>query len=105
MALSNPYKLPRGNNSSLLDLHCQIGPEDWVYFKQLFPARNGVQDKILSTLFKKLIDELRRRNVDPHTHVGWHVDDPIYTLLDTILDGFQFVEGRTPRDNSGNPAA
>lgn len=93
--LTNPYN-PGGHSEDLLKIAGRVSPEDFFYFKKLFPIGTGMQDKIISNLFKKLIDELRRRNLDPTTDAAWSVYHPNYLLLTRLLDGVTFPDDGEP---------
>lgn len=57
-------------------------------------------DKIMATLFKKLIDELRRIDSETPIETAWCVDHDSYQILDDVIAKFQFVERRSTGEDS-----
>ena len=96
--LVNPYN-PDGYKDDLQKIAGRVSPEDYSYLRKLFPCGTGMQDKIVSILFKKLIDELRRLELDPATDAAWSVFHPNYLLLHRLLDGCNFGNIERPRDD------
>ncbi len=102
--LSNPYN-PLGIQWQ--DNHLiqgRVSQEDFFFLKQKYPYYPGLVDKIVSNLFKKVIDELRTRDSQTHIDTALYIDDPSYRILDEIVAGFTCVERRPAGEHSvGGP--
>lgn len=97
---SNPYSfLPDTPGHKVSG---RVAPDDFQYIRRLFPFRNGIQDSIVSTLYKALCDELRRHNLDPTDldTPAWASDHPTVLLLNRILGSVNFVERCASGDDS-----
>ncbi len=102
--LTNPYNPYRVQQSENHSLHARVSQDDFYFLKQKFPYYPGLIDKIVSNLFKKLIDELRKRDREIHIETALYIDDPTYRILDDVIAGFQIVERRTVGEHSvGGP--
>src|SRR5215831_14716092 len=97
--LQNPY-----GDLAEHKVSCRVDPQDYAYFQSHFPMLVGKTDKILSTLYKKFIDELRRRNPEPAYFIGL---DNGFEVLDEIVASFGIVERCTTGsvDSGGNAGA
>lgn len=104
--LTNPYNPLRIQQSENHSLHARVSQEDFYFLKQKFPYYPGLIDKLISNLFKKVIDELRERNSQTHIDTALYIDDPSYRILDEIVAGFTFVERRPVGEHSvGGPTS
>lgn len=100
--ISNPYKREGTTAAHLKKVSADVDPIDYAFFKRKFPnGCTGITDKLISTLYKKFIDELRRLDSDPSVpfDICFYSDSPGYTLLDSVLEGVQF--GQHARRESG----
>lgn len=75
----------------------RVSQDDFFFLKQKFPYYPGLIDKIISTLFKKVIDELRKRDQEQRVETALYIDDPSYRILDEIVTG---VERRSTGSDS-----
>ncbi len=98
--LTNPYNPYRVQQSENHSLHARVGQEDFYFLKQKFPYYPGLIDKVVSNLFKKVIDELRRRDSETHINTALYIDDPSYRILDDVIAGFTCMERRTVGEHS-----
>src|SRR5204862_1715119 len=96
--LTNPY--PDENKHFVT---ARVGAEDYFYLKRLLPMTVGMTDKILSTLYKKFVDELRK--LEP-LEQAWYVESPTHAVVDRLLNEFQrcpagrVVGQESPRDDA-----
>lgn len=81
-------------------VNARVGQEDFYFLKQKFPYYPGLVDKVISNLFKKVIDELRRRDSETHIETALYIDDPSYRILDDVIASLQVVERRTTGEHS-----
>lgn len=87
-------------------IHGRVSQEDFFFLKQKFPYYPGLVDKIVSNLFKKVIDELRERDRQTHIDTALYIDDPSYRILDAIVTGLSIMERRpTGNDSAGGDSA
>lgn len=103
--ITNPYN-PLGiqwQDNHLIN--ARVGQEDFFFLKQKFPYYPGLIDKLVSNLFKKTIDELRRRDQEQRIETALYIDDPSYRILDDIIGSLSFgVERRSVGEYSvGGP--
>lgn len=91
--IDNPYKRTGSVARDMKKVSADVAPQDYAFFKRKFPnGCTGITDKLISTLYKKLIDELRRIDDDPTIpfDICYYSDSPGYVLLDNVLGGIQF---------------
>lgn len=99
--LKSPYKHLGENRQTL---PCRVDPVDAAYLRSKFPyGLTGLYDVVLSTLFNKFINELRKREpFDP----ACFVNDPGYSILADVLDsvfvGRRTVGGRDSTEEVGS---
>lgn len=85
----------------------RVGSDDFVFLKKLFPMTTGLTDKIISTLFKKFIDELRIAAANEQLEPAWYVESPTYRSINEFLERFQrctfglAAGSESPRDDAG----
>ncbi len=60
--LKNPYK-DKTEPDTTQQIAGAVGVDDWNYVRERYPMR-GVQDKILSALFRKFAEEVKQRKLD-----------------------------------------
>lgn len=87
--LKNPYT----DLSTHHKVTARVSTHDYHYLKRLFGAHTGLSDKIISSLYKKLVDEIRSYGLDCDNtnHQAWHTEHPNHTLLERIIDRIQFA--------------
>jgi hypothetical protein len=98
--LQNPYN-PLGiqwQNNHLIQ--GRVSQEDFFFLKQKYPYYPGLVDKIVTNLFKKVIDELRKRDSETRIETALYIDDPSYRILDDIISGLEVMERRTTGEHS-----
>lgn len=95
----NPYHVQLRPGEQKKQILCRIHPADYYYLKRLFPMKVGIMDKLLSTLYKKFIDELKLAGLDPNNpdHIAWEANSPTYATVESILSEFR-------RCTAGRPA-
>lgn len=94
--ISNPYKKDGKTKSELKPVVGDVSPLDYAFFKSKFPCGcTGITDKLVSTLYKKFIDELRL--IDSATPItpSFYVTDPGFVLLDDLVARFGVHVGGT----------
>lgn len=77
--------------------------DDWHFLKRLFPQQVGLQDRVISILFKALLDELRRIHAITPLEQAWYVDSESYVVLERVLGNVNF-ERRVQGAAIGEPA-
>lgn len=83
--LKNPYKTPgvtRDPELHLMTTH--VSHDDYWFFKKRFCSA-AIGDKLLSNLFKTLIDELRYVDSNTPLEPAWHPEHPNYELLESFF--------------------
>jgi hypothetical protein len=102
--LQNPYN-PLGIQWQ--DNHLiqgRVSQDDFFFLKQKYPYYPGLVDKIVSNLFKAVIDELRKRDNETHIDTALYIDDPSYRILDEVIDGLTYMARRSVGEHSvGGP--
>lgn len=104
--MKNPYT--NGTDVPHHELHkvtARVHINDYRYVKRLFGgAVTGLSDKIISNLYKKLVDELRTYGFDPDIseHIAWHTEHPNHTVIDRIVAGISFA--RLSGEYTGHPS-
>jgi hypothetical protein len=104
--VKNPYT--NGTDVPHHELHkvtARVHINDYRYVKRLFGgAVTGLSDKIISNLYKKLVDELRTYGFDPDIseHIAWHTEHPNHTVIDRIVAGISFA--RLSGEYTGHPS-
>lgn len=87
-------------------IQCRVSQEDFFFLKHRFPYPNGVFDRVLSNLYKKLIDELRRRDQTKRIETALFIDDASWRVLDDVVASFQVMErGTIGEHSSGGDSA
>ena len=100
--LTNPY--PDENKHFVT---ARVGAEDYFYLKRLLPMTVGMTDKIISTLYKKFVDELRKLDSEQPLEQGWYIGSPTRVVIEQLLTEFQrcstgrVVGQESPRDDAG----
>lgn len=91
MPISNPYRSQLKPGEQAKTILCRIHPTDYYYLKRLFPFPIGIMDKVLSTLYKKFIDELKLAGLDPNNpdHTAWADNTESVELVESILSEFR----------------
>jgi hypothetical protein len=82
--LSNPY--PDENKHFVT---ARVGSEDYFFLKRLFPMTTGLTDKIISTLYKKFVDELRKLCIEQPLEQAWYVESPTHVVVGQLIAEFQ----------------
>lgn len=106
MDLVNPYN-PTGERwEDNHTVQCRVSQEDFFFIKQRFPFYNGLFDKILASLYKLLLDELRKIDSETPIETALYVGDPSYQTLAATLTRIQIVERRSIGEPSsgGSPS-
>lgn len=98
MPISNPYPdpIPGAKNHKVC---ADVSHPDYYFIKNRFQFLTGLTDKVLSTLYKKLIDELRaidtqliaegyKDGLEP----AWYIGNPAYDVLESMLNTTTFGE-------------
>lgn len=91
--VDNPYKRSGSIARDMKKVCADVDPHDYAFFKKKFPTGcTGITDKLISTLYKKIIDELRRLDSDPSVtfELSFYSNSDGYVLLDAVLAGIQF---------------
>lgn len=99
--LVSPYANDLVPGTPLHKVAGRVSQEDYHYFKSLFPLQIGLTDRMIATLFKTVVDELRRVSPEPSTLPG----DQTEQLLDDIVSRFNIKpDGNTeqPKLSYGN---
>ena len=87
--IDNPYKREGKTKSELKPVVGDVSPLDYAFFKSKFPCGcTGITDKLVSTLYKKFIDELRRIDAQSPITPSFYVTDPGFALLDDLIARF-----------------
>jgi hypothetical protein len=98
--LNNPYN-PLGIQWSENHLiQGRISQEDFFFLKRKYPYYPGLVDKIVSNLFKKVIDELRKRDSETYIETALYIDDDSYRILDDVIASLQVLERRAIGEHS-----
>lgn len=102
--INNPYKRSGALARDMKKVSADVDPQDYAFFKRKFPSGcTGITDKLISTLYKKIIDELRRLDSDPNVpfDLSFYSHSDGYVLLDAVICGIQFGQhaGRTGGSN------
>ena len=102
--LQNPYN-PSGVHWA--DNHLvqgRVSQEDFFFLKRKFPYYPGLVDKVISTLFKKVLDELRKIDSEVPFDTALYIDDASYKVLDDVIERLQVVERcSVGEDSVGGP--
>ena len=87
--LTNPYPtaLPGDQNHKVT---ARVSAHDYQFLKKLFPMTVGLSDKVISSLYKKLIDELRRIHAESPLEAAWELNHPTHAVLTTLLGNCSF---------------
>ena len=90
--LTNPYK--GDNPEPLRKVQADVGQADWERVFLGYPFR-GMQDTIISTLYKRFADEVKARGIPTHYEPG------NLQAYENILRGLTFSRtgGRGPGDD------
>ncbi len=102
-AIKNPYTTDQKDHY----VTARVAAEDYFFLKRLFPMTNGISDKVISILYKKFIDELRKFHADTPLEQAWYVESDTYIRVGELLKQFQrcavgLPSGtERPRDESG----
>lgn len=80
--ITNPYKR-KGTSVLHRKVLCDVGQDDWNMIFVAWPFR-GMQDAILSNLFKAFADEVRTYNIPKH------YDEASRNLFRELLEGITF---------------
>lgn len=75
-------------------IQCRVSQEDFFFLKHRYPYPNGVFDRLLSNLYKKVIDELRKRDQEQRIETALYIDDTSWQILDDVVASLQIVERR-----------
>lgn len=97
--LSNPY-YDKSKNVSYSDLHkltSAVSEEDFHFLKRRFPAEN-LSDRVISNLFKLLINELRIVDATNPIESAWYIDSASWDVLRSVIQRLE--TGRPVRDAS-----
>lgn len=89
--IPNPYN-PNGDDR-WNDNHkvvARVSQDDYFFLKKRFPMLTGLTDKVVSTIYKKLIDELRRIDSVTPIEPAWAITDPSYLVLRGVLERCSF---------------
>lgn len=78
----------------------RVGQEDFFFLKQKYPFYPGLLDKLVSTLYKAVIDELRRRDSETRIETALFIDDPSHRILDDVVARFTSLARSSVGDNS-----
>lgn len=62
--LTNPYPW---NPDTVERLNLVVSKEDFAFIRSSMPGRNGTQQAVLGTMYKKLCNELRKRNITSYS--------------------------------------
>lgn len=84
--LSNPY-YDKSKPVSYADLHkltSAVSEEDFHFLKRRFPAEN-LSDRVISNLFKLLINELRIIDATTPIESAWYIDSPSWDVLRSVI--------------------
>lgn len=90
---SNPYGADWKN---LKVVQGRVNPTDFAFVESLCPFTNGLQDRIISTLYHKFISELRSINADTIARTGRPIEpalysgDPANDVIANLLDRCNF---------------
>ena len=63
---------------------------DYQFLFKLYPMTVGLSDKVISNLYKKLIDELRRIHAESPLEPAWELNHSTHTVLTTLLGNCSF---------------
>lgn len=83
--ICNPYSDDGKTWDSCIKVSGRVSPADYAFLKRTFPLLNGLQDKLVSSLYKILCDELRRINSTTPIEPGWSLDSDAYAVLADVL--------------------
>lgn len=115
MPLSNPYPPPEPGAKNH-KVCADVSHQDYYFIKNRFQFLTGLTDKVLSTLYKKLIDELRAIDTQLKSEgykdglePAWYIGNPAYDVLESMLNSTSFGERerylRMLRPRNDGPAA
>lgn len=90
---SNPYPKPPPG-STRHEVTGFVSHDDYFFLKHRLPMVVGLTDKIISTLYKRFIDELRSIESTTPIEPGWFVESDTHKLISSVLNGIIFT-GRT----------
>ena len=100
--INNPYpKDKRGHR-----IQARVDPHDYFFLRTKFAyGCPGITDKIVATLFKRLIDELKRIDSITPLEPAVFTTDVGYVVLDQVFECLAFVERRAVggTDSGGDP--
>lgn len=103
--LKNPYQEKERSHF----ITSRVSSEDYNFVKNIFPMTVGLTDKLVSTLYKKFVDELRTLNSNTPGGLerAWFVECSTHAVVDLLLAEFQrqptgqSVGHASPRDVGG----
>ena len=98
--LTNPYNPSGVQWSDNHFVQARVSQEDFFFLKSKFPYYPGLVDKVISTVYKKVIDELRRIDRETPFDTALYIDDASYRILDDVIASLQIVERRSTGDYS-----
>jgi hypothetical protein len=87
---SNPYPKP-APGATAHEVVGKVSHADYYFLKQRLPMVVGLTDKIISTLYKSFIDELRSIESTTPIEPGWYVDSDTHKLIASVLYGISFT--------------
>ena len=99
--ITNPYPhaAPGDQNHKVT---ARVSVHDYQFIKKLFPMTVGLSDKVISNLYKKLIDELRRIHSESPLEAAWELNHSTHTVLATLLGNCSF-RASSPGGTPGSP--
>jgi hypothetical protein len=98
--LTNPYNPSGVQWESNHTVQARVSQEDFYFLKRKFPYYPGLVDKVISTIYKKVLDELRRIDLETPFDTALYIDDESYNVLDDVITRLQVMERRTIGDDS-----
>jgi hypothetical protein len=99
--IKNPYHTDKITWKELQEVKGYVSPNDVAFLKTKFPWLVGGTDKLISNLYKKLIDELRRIDSITPIEPAWTIDHPSHDILAGVIERCSFgkpVGQASPRD-------
>jgi hypothetical protein len=89
--LKNPYNPTGAAWQTNHIMSCRVSQEDFYYFRRKFPfGQPGIIDKVLSTLYKALIDELKRIDSVERIEPTIYNEDRGFVILEQLLERCSF---------------
>ena len=98
MPLQNAYPNPTPGQEHQ-KICGRVDPQDFRFLKRLVPYTFGISDIVVSQLFKKFIDELRKLDRDTPFGPTLHVGDGNYLAVERILDQCNFFGGHSGQES------